>query len=194
MEPGESTLFLGKFCWTVQSHRFLLSSPKSPKSLFFAVAQTNIFRQTKMSATNVAFASMMLLSKNVAAEGNTTPLPPGYVHAPYWPHYGGYKSYVVAVTPTSPHVIFVNYPEPNCKGMAWNLTNIQNQCFDATYEGSTYTWKGFANSNKQMWFENYLSNNCSGSSVVTRCYQTLKCVNCPSSDPIDCKMPNATCS
>merc|ERR1711990_36592 len=128
-----------------------------------------------------------------AAAFASAPLPPGYVHAPYWPSYGDYKSWVAVVTPTSPDVIFINYRGENCTGFSFNLTNVQTKCFGATLpNGKKYSWNGVANSTN-IWFNNYGNEECSGSGGFTRCYQSMKCMNCPPSDPLNCKNPPAPC-
>lgn len=48
------------------------------------------------------------------------------------------------------------------------------------------TWKAFCNET-DIWFENYDNEDCSGKSILTRDYVTNKCVNCPLSDPVNCK-------
>merc|ERR1719231_1849078 len=141
----------------------------------------------------MAMTSLVAMTYLIGAASATAAdqkLPPGYVHSPYYPGYGGYKSWVAVATETSPHVIFVNYPEKNCQGMAWNLTNIQHECFTAKFACHTYSWKGFANNKSQMWFGNFAGDSCAGESVLTRCYPTMQCINCPDGEE-DCKFEGA---
>lgn len=136
----------------------------------------------------MAMASLVALTYLAGATaGESQTLPPGYVHDPYYPNYGGYKSWIAVVTEDTPHIIFVNYPENDCKGMAWNLTNVMNGCFSAKLGFVDYYWKAVANDKNQVFFNNYLDSGCDGINLYQRCYPTMQCMNCPADDPVDCK-------
>eukprot|EP00750_Incisomonas_marina_P015778 INCI18632.1.p1 GENE.INCI18632.1~~INCI18632.1.p1 ORF type:complete len:143 (-),score=17.17 INCI18632.1:82-459(-) len=97
-----------------------------------------------------------------------------------------YSSYVAVCDSTSTSVVFQNYLEHDCKHPEPNVTNPLNSCEKAKLLGVKYTWKAFCNET-DIWFENYDNQNCSGKSILTRDYVTNKCINCPLSDPINCK-------
>ena len=47
------------------------------------------------------------------------------------------------------------------------------------------TWNAFCNAT-HIWFDNYDNKDCSGKSILTRVYETGKCINCPKLQP-NCK-------
>jgi len=86
-----------------------------------------------------------------------------------------YGSYVAICDSSSANVTFVNFPRYNCSGEATVFTTQLNYCGS---ELAFFSWKGFCNSTN-MWYINYGNSDCSGSSVLTRMYNTYQCQNCP---------------
>jgi len=99
------------------------------------------------------------------------------------PNYG---SYVCVCNANSAEVTFVNYALQDCAGNATIYQKPLFQCLTETYMGKTYSWNGLCNSTN-MWYQNFEGGECQGSSLQTRTYQTLQCLNCPNPE---CKNPN----
>eukprot|EP00053_Salpingoeca_punica_P023555 m.10645 g.10645 ORF g.10645 m.10645 type:complete len:127 (-) comp5273_c0_seq1:209-589(-) len=94
-----------------------------------------------------------------------------------------YGSYVAMCDESSNAVVFTNWDQQNCTGSATNFTTPLNQCLP---ELMFFSWIGHCD-NRHMWYQNFKSKDCTGSSVVTRTYQTYTCFNCPNKE---CKNPN----
>ena len=91
-----------------------------------------------------------------------------------------YKSYVAHCDGSSSSVTFTNYPDKDCAGQSWTVTNQLNQCVQTELPivHTKYTWNAYCNST-DIWFNNFHNLDCSGSSMLTRTYVTSQCVNCP---------------
>eukprot|EP00455_Lapot_gusevi_P031243 TRINITY_DN3378_c0_g1_i2.p1 TRINITY_DN3378_c0_g1~~TRINITY_DN3378_c0_g1_i2.p1 ORF type:complete len:117 (-),score=28.93 TRINITY_DN3378_c0_g1_i2:67-417(-) len=85
-----------------------------------------------------------------------------------------YGSYVAQCQPEVSSLTFVNYPERDCVGTATKKTYPLNICQTELLVAS---WKAACNSTTSQFF-NYLGTSCSGSSVLTRTYDSGVCRNC----------------
>ena len=100
-----------------------------------------------------------------------------------------YTSWIATLHDDGNSVTFINFPDHNCGGDSYNVTNPLNSCQVAELPiiDKKYTWRGGSNSSA-VWFENFNNMECSGSSILTRTYTPLnECQNCPWHWPIDCK-------
>jgi hypothetical protein len=89
-----------------------------------------------------------------------------------------YGSFVPVCTSRSNVVRFRNYAQQDCRG---NFTIYEKELNQCKPELLIFSWNAFCNST-WIWYNNFDNSDCGGSSVLTRCYRTNKCVNCANAE------------